>query len=1553
MTRIKDLSRKSSMSDQDVFPVFDSNQSATRSVSFKILRDAVPNLTEVVYTPPNLILTQSDGSKFTVNISDVLDIIDPSVQDNDLVFWDTGTNKFMPAGANKDATTGEITFDQSINVPAGSINVGATVTLSEGAEELIIKSNISGDKGFVLKVDYDDDGSIRPSYINLASEFNIDLQPSDPDVLTANPIFFSIIGGVTSPFIRQTNQVTFRADIAMPNVTAKITDTASGIVIRYVPSKAAFDSVTAEEQAVNPGLSFIAGDNIVDFNSTAPNSPGVFNIGILPFRLAQGQQIDVEFKADNVNLKGILPNFPFITQRVQDGQPSLIAISDDAGSIPNTYLALNTEYIGTSGVTAGVVVNFQATATATTISSGQFTAGVPASSNASVITVGSSIFTANDFVQVSGTRLNDGFYEVLNHSATQLSIRGVGGSAAFEDFTEDDFITTVDNGTVTKVNLSVIRASTSGNWQIGKGSVTGILFDNLVTTPISLTDGSVIFAGPSGELAQDNANLFWDDTNNRLGIGTTAPAQALHVLAGGTSGYAGSQRGVVITDDIGPRVVFEDTGEGLDDKIMAFEYSNEHLKAMAFNDSGSVVTLDNILVIERAGNVGVGESVPQSKLHITESSTGLTADADANLIIESTDAANFINLVGAASALQGVAFAGVAINTRDGALSYDNSAREMLFQTANALRMTLDSSGNLGIGEPSPNQKLHVLSSGTSTATALLNRGVLITDGVAPRLTFEQAGATAGTRLMLMDYIDGDLTFLSVNDAGSSVGTDNILVMNRDGDVSIGTDNPDGKLTVATSTPDALHLIGSNDNNVNLSLDNTNVGGDEWKFISTADAASVGSGKLLIQNIDTSTKFVIDSLGSVGIGSDFVTGSAAFEVVSTTKGSLPVPGMTRTQRDAISSPADNLLVENTTNNTLDRFNGTQFNPLSPTNTVYVTDPSDMPAAVSGVITPVENTNYVFYNDDPASGVKSIIFTDRIQIPDTGAISFSGGIQQANIVYTGTGTFITSDPTYTGNFGFFNVGLAAPNGTLFDFDGQITLPAGIPPGVVFNTVGISATDTLGTFKVLNVGMSHVGLAANDNGFIFDGTEEILMDNCRFLNWTNTADAVFITVKNTLRFPKINDCVFSTNANETVFDIQPTIDPVEFITTPPTTLITSNSFSGAGNVYKTNSSLTITGTINVTHSGSISAVAGAASGQSIFTDAAHGLARGEIVEQTGFATETQYNGPFEVMEIIDANTYRLQVLFTATDTGSWDSPRIQFSVVNTTLAINDGVEVTGTTDYNGGYRILGRSGTAIFMNGLFVSSQSGAVNEDSLDETDPIMRIEANPGITDSTTSAEVSVSGNTLETDIPAVDALVLIASTPLFAGKELQRIIADNNGTSRYVGLEEIVVKMDGNITLEPATATKDLETSFFRMDGSRQAVTFTNATNLINETATALSDGDNISFHDNEGTLPAEIRDDIVYFVISKLTNSFQVSYTSGGAAITFTDDGSGTNTYAAAEVHGAIPAESISAGNPSTLVPQALAKVNKNDDLFPIVSNKTDSVNIIVSKVYYRIAQ
>ena len=60
--------------------------------------------------------------------------------------------------------------------------------------------------------------------------------------------------------------------------------------------------------------------------------------------------------------------------------------------------------------------------------------------------------------------------------------------------------------------------------------VTGTLpVANGGTNASTFTAGSVVFAGTSGTYTQDNANFFWDDANNRLGIGIASPTSTLTV----------------------------------------------------------------------------------------------------------------------------------------------------------------------------------------------------------------------------------------------------------------------------------------------------------------------------------------------------------------------------------------------------------------------------------------------------------------------------------------------------------------------------------------------------------------------------------------------------------------------------------------------------------------------------------------------------------------------------------------------------------------------------------------------------------------------------------------------------------------------------------------------------------------------------------------------------------------------------------------------------------------------------------------------------------------
>ena len=66
----------------------------------------------------------------------------------------------------------------------------------------------------------------------------------------------------------------------------------------------------------------------------------------------------------------------------------------------------------------------------------------------------------------------------------------------------------------------VLTSDVTGVLPVGNGG-TG--------TGTAFTQGSVVFAGPSGVYAQDNANFFWNDTTNRLSIGAASASGTVHI----------------------------------------------------------------------------------------------------------------------------------------------------------------------------------------------------------------------------------------------------------------------------------------------------------------------------------------------------------------------------------------------------------------------------------------------------------------------------------------------------------------------------------------------------------------------------------------------------------------------------------------------------------------------------------------------------------------------------------------------------------------------------------------------------------------------------------------------------------------------------------------------------------------------------------------------------------------------------------------------------------------------------------------------------------------
>jgi hypothetical protein len=74
---------------------------------------------------------------------------------------------------------------------------------------------------------------------------------------------------------------------------------------------------------------------------------------------------------------------------------------------------------------------------------------------------------------------------------------------------------------------------TSGSFVTGTGVVNRLTYwtgtSTLDDVPRTFTAGSVLFAHTDFLPQEDNANFFWDNTDNRLGLGTALPSQRLHV----------------------------------------------------------------------------------------------------------------------------------------------------------------------------------------------------------------------------------------------------------------------------------------------------------------------------------------------------------------------------------------------------------------------------------------------------------------------------------------------------------------------------------------------------------------------------------------------------------------------------------------------------------------------------------------------------------------------------------------------------------------------------------------------------------------------------------------------------------------------------------------------------------------------------------------------------------------------------------------------------------------------------------------------------------------
>ena len=144
--------------------------------------------------------------------------------------------------------------------------------------------------------------------------------------------------------------------------------------------------------------------------------------------------------------------------------------------------------------------------------------------------------TANDLILGSTTPADAQFvFHMATGNITMegSSANGYETTLALTDPTAVRTITIPDvSGTIiTTGNLSLISdvgTVSTGTWNAGAINTSSTIQGSTLTAT-SLAQGSIVFAGASGLLSQNNAGLFWDNASSYLGIGTTSPAAMLQV----------------------------------------------------------------------------------------------------------------------------------------------------------------------------------------------------------------------------------------------------------------------------------------------------------------------------------------------------------------------------------------------------------------------------------------------------------------------------------------------------------------------------------------------------------------------------------------------------------------------------------------------------------------------------------------------------------------------------------------------------------------------------------------------------------------------------------------------------------------------------------------------------------------------------------------------------------------------------------------------------------------------------------------------------------------
>jgi hypothetical protein len=395
-----------------------------------------------------------------------------------------------------------------------------------------------------------------------------------------------------------------------------------------------------------------------------------------------------------------------------------------------------------------------------------------------------------------------------------------------------------------------------------------------------------------------SANNMYSIPSGRVGIGTTNPSSKLHIEDDSTLDVKVTINNL---NDAGSERLSFGTDAGM--TAWGAANSSNPSKWRFFNNrtSGNYdwVTSGSIrMALSNSGNLGIGTTTPESRLHIRSSHPEIRfeesdqsdkkwaiAGYNSGLLFNEIGAGNAIFIdeggrvgIGTTSPEQKLEVSGYAVASR----FYDRESTSYYLDPGNTVE-SAKFAGNVGIGTTAPSSKLHVQGSSTGEVSLKINN---TNNTGSERIYF---GSTTSEAAMIVygpsnASNPGKWRFVNNNTSGHYdwiAGGSIRMTLANNGNLGIGTTDPAQKLTVRGGNI----LIESSDGTDILELGE---GLDYAEGFDVSESTKIDAGTVLIIDSDNPGKLAIsvkayDSevagivAGAKGIGSGVRLGAGGFD----------------------------------------------------------------------------------------------------------------------------------------------------------------------------------------------------------------------------------------------------------------------------------------------------------------------------------------------------------------------------------------------------------------------------------------------------------------------------------------------------------------------------------------------------------------------------------------------------------------------------------------------------------------------------------------------------